>query len=522
MLLLADFIFLLLINSSMTSTPESPSYDAGVVEFNYGNNRNVEPIALLESNLNQYLEIMTDAPANLDIIVFPEMTLNQLETAVEIPEVEQRVSPCDSDTFPTENVLKQISCAAKTFKRYVVVNMVTRAKCPDADMIAQMDPRKCADREDGFSYYNTNVVFDRSGTVISRYRKFNLFGERVDKPFKPSLAYFDTDFGVRFGHFICFDLQFRSPALELVREHNITDIVFSSMWYSELPFLTAVQLQKYWAYSTNVNLLAAGSNNPLVASTGSGIYAGRKGSLISVMEGANTSKLYTATVPKRGLGDYIEVNERIVRYSKNEMASLDLWRDQLEPYSISFLEDNVQMDANSTHSLERCNGDLCCTFLYSIETITAFVPHYRYAFAVYHGKRTFSGLADGGIVVCAVIACQSDDVATCGTRNETLEFAHHFHKLEIFGTFPSGDQYNYMPNTLDSSIMPLGVNEMFFEQTVGSAETNIKISFHNSSRQDLYTFGIYGRDFSLDVGSTAYVIRIHWVFIVGFVTLLLG
>ncbi|KAG4065170.1 hypothetical protein HA402_007567 [Bradysia odoriphaga] len=176
------------------------------------------------------------------------------------------------------------------------------------------------------------------------------------------------------------------------------------------------------------------------------------------MERANISKLYTAIVPKRGLGDSIEVNERVIRYSKYEMASLDLWQDQLEPYSISFLE-------NNGHSVERCSVDLCCTLHYNIETITAIVPHYRYAFVVYHGKRTFSGLADGGVVVYAVIACQIDDVATCGIRNETLEFAHHFHQLEIFGTFPFGDRYNYMPNTLDSSIMPLGVNEIVFEQT---------------------------------------------------------
>lgn len=279
---------------------------------------------------------MTNAPLSLDIIVFPEMTLNQLVTAFEIPEPEEKISPCDNDSYPLANAVKQISCAAKQFQRYVVVNMVTKIRCPDSDMIAQNDPRNCYDREDGFSYYNTNVVFDRGGTLISRYRKFNLFGERVDKPFKPSMAYFDTDFGVRFGNFICFDLQFRYPALELVRSYNITDIVFSSMWYSELPFLTAVQLQQYWAYSNNVNLLAAGSNNPGVASTGTGIYAGRKGSLISVMEGAKSTKLYTATVPKRGLGDHIEVNEQAVRYTRLEMASLDLWRDQLEPYSIRF------------------------------------------------------------------------------------------------------------------------------------------------------------------------------------------
>lgn len=279
---------------------------------------------------------MTNAPPDLDIIVFPEMTLNQLETAYEIPEVVEKITPCDNSSYAQDNLVKQLSCAAKTFRRYTVVNMVTKAKCPDSDMIAQNDPRNCTDRDDGFSYYNTNVVFDRNGTVISRYRKFNLFGERVDKPFQPSMVYFDTNFGVRFGHFICFDLQFRYPALELVRTLNITDIVFTSMWYSELPFLTAVQLQQYWAYSNNVNLLASGSKNPAVASTGTGIYAGRKGSLISVMEGNSSSKLYTATVPKRGIGDNIQINEQAVRYSKYEMASLDLWRDQLEPYSIRF------------------------------------------------------------------------------------------------------------------------------------------------------------------------------------------
>lgn len=314
------------------------------MEFNYKNERNRDPNALLASNLAQYLEIMTNAPANLDIIVFPEMTLNQLETAFEIPEFEDKIVPCDNTSFALDDLVKQISCAAKRFQRYVVVNMVTKAKCPDADMIAQEDPRQCSDRDDGFSYYNTNAVFDRDGTLISRYRKFNLFGERVDKPFKPSMVYFDTNFGVRFGHFICFDLQFRYPALELVRNHNITDIVFPSMWYSELPFLTAVQLQKYWAYSNNVNLLAAGSNNPAVASTGSGIYAGRKGSLVSIMESTNISKLYTATVPKRGAGDYVQVTEQTITYSKLEMASLDLWRDQLEPYSIRFCKNFLRFD----------------------------------------------------------------------------------------------------------------------------------------------------------------------------------
>lgn len=320
------------------STPTSPTYEAGVVEFNYVRGEDVNAVDALSSILAEYLAIMNDAPSTLDIIVFPEMTLNGMETAVEIPETSENVAPCDDESFPVDNLVKQISCSAKRFYRYVVVNMVTKAKCPDAEMIANGDSRSCADRADGFSYYNTNVVFSRNGTLISRYRKFNLFGEKVDKPAKPAMVVFDTDFGVKFGHFICFDLMFRFPALELVHNLGVTDVIFPTMWFSELPFLTAVQVQQNWAYSNNVNLLAAGANNPSYGSTGTGIYAARKGSLISVMEGAGSSMLYTATVPKRGLGDSIQITQNSVKYSILQMKDLKLKRDQLDRYHIKFRE----------------------------------------------------------------------------------------------------------------------------------------------------------------------------------------
>ena len=281
---------------------------------------------------------MANAPENLDIIVFPEMTLNGMETAVETPEPDDKLSPCINENYTEGNLVKLISCSARTYQRYVVVDIVTKTPCPDIEMTTNGDKRKCTDREDKMSYYNTNVVFDRNGTLISRYRKFNLFGEDVDKPFKPSMVSFDTDFGVKFGHFICFDLMFRYPALELVRNENITDIVFTTMWFSELPFLTAVQVQQNWAFSNNVNLLAAGANNPSVGSTGTGIFAARKGSLISVMEGTSKTNLYTATVPKRRLGDNIPITQNSIKRPRAEVASLKLKRDQLDVYNIQFCE----------------------------------------------------------------------------------------------------------------------------------------------------------------------------------------
>lgn len=326
-------LILLLVKFSLqASTPESPFYEAAVVEFAYETNPTYNPSQLLNSNLRQYLEIMMSAPQNLDIIVFPEMTLNAMSTAVEISEPSQKIIPCDNGNYTTENLVKQISCSAKHFQRYVVVNIVTKVNCPDPEMIANNDKRNCSSRADGFSYYNTNVVFDRKGEIISRYRKFNLFGESVDKPKRPALVTFVTDFGVTFGTFICFDLMFKRPALELIRNSNITDIVFTSMWFSEMPFLTGVQAQQNWAFANNVNLLAAGANNPLIGSTGSGIYAARYGSLTSIMQGISQSQILTATVPKR-TNFNSNVVRQATRFTPEHMRSLKLKRDQLDRYT---------------------------------------------------------------------------------------------------------------------------------------------------------------------------------------------
>ena len=69
-------------------------------------------------------------------------------------------------------------------------------------MISQIE----CDHEDGFNTYNTNLVFDRSGTLVAKYWKQNLFLEPVfDAPHEPIFTSFTSDFGVTFGTFICFD-----------------------------------------------------------------------------------------------------------------------------------------------------------------------------------------------------------------------------------------------------------------------------------------------------------------------------
>ena len=57
----------------------------------------------------------------------------------------------------------------------------------------------------------------------------------------PEVVSFDTDFGVKFGTFICFDILFHEPAIKLTRDHQVTDFVYPTAWFSEAPFLTGKQ-----------------------------------------------------------------------------------------------------------------------------------------------------------------------------------------------------------------------------------------------------------------------------------------
>lgn len=123
------------------------------------------------------------------------------------------------------------------------------------------------------------------------------------------------------------------------------------------------------------------------------------------------------------------------------------------------------MTPGASMESEECYGDFCCNFKYSFNTRESTEPHYSFAMAVYHGNRTFDGFADGGVVACAVLACQSRDIATCGVRNESLAFIHQWYELKITGTFPYGDQFFYLPTTLDSSVMPFRVEEFDYEAT---------------------------------------------------------
>lgn len=71
---------------------------------------------------------------------------------------------------------------------------------------------------DGYHLYNANLVFDRSGGLVAKYWKQNLFLEPVfDVPAEKVFTSFTSDFGVNFGTFTCFDALW-DQSVELLRQ----------------------------------------------------------------------------------------------------------------------------------------------------------------------------------------------------------------------------------------------------------------------------------------------------------------
>lgn len=93
------------------------------------------------------------------MIIFPEDTLlTDHDTAVEIQLLD---NPCNLDTYP--EFIKNLSCVAQSANTYLAINTVEKVKCNQS----QTHPStNCKDY--GFYYYNTDIIFDRNGSIVNR------------------------------------------------------------------------------------------------------------------------------------------------------------------------------------------------------------------------------------------------------------------------------------------------------------------------------------------------------------------
>ncbi|XP_050677594.1 vanin-like protein 1 isoform X1 [Leptidea sinapis] len=471
-------------HSDQRSTPTDDSYVAAVIEY--------QVLSDINTNLNNYIRLIKEAAdQDADIVVFPEMTLGSRRVPVPIHDaLKDHPIPAENPGIYDE-VLVKISTAAKENAVYVVINLQEVMDCEN------VTGEYCPEKKEYL--FNTNVVFDRAGAVIDRYRKINLFGEFTRTPaLTPDLGVFTTDFGVTFGHFICFDLMFQVPAVQIVQKNNLTDIIFTTMWFSEMPYLTAVEIQQAYAYAMNVNFLASGANNVRVGSAGSGIFSGKAGALVSIMPGVPTTKVMVARVPKvpgQVTGTYPGPIDDDVNHD-----NLVLKADPSLPSHTSRLLVPGYQDFILSED------GVVCRFKVNLKQTENTL--YRYRAGVFSGVRTFDNVASGGARLCSIYACTGAEVDTCGKRFEQYQpkSVATFDELSIYATLQTPQTVEslqahdivYYPVSLKPSILPLNSNDFALEiQTMLGTVDLYNYTLLNNN-VGLYSFGIYGRVFADD------------------------
>ncbi|EAT32634.1 AAEL015161-PA [Aedes aegypti] len=371
---------------------------------------------------------------------------------------------------------------ASESEKYLVINLSEIFDC-----------KSCAPH--GYVWYNTNVVFDRNGAVIARYRKFNLLGEHgTERTYVPEIVTFETDFGVTFGLFTRSDVLFARPALELVKR-DVKDLIMPSMWQAELPYLTSTQVYESWAYSNNVNLIVAGGNNEATGSTGTGVFNGRSGAILSFVTGEPTRRLFPVRVPiNPGIrtANHIPLEDSDTeagRLHGKFLEEINIERDFLEQFT------TLQINPERYHDHIGqiiCNGFFCCEFSVTLTIVPdQDVTHY-YRFAVFDGYRSLSKHSDTYISTCGIIACRNQSLSSCGLpMNENSNYLA-FNEIVITGKFQANGTLA-MANSLDDMLHPLSVDQYTFYSSVNYStnQQDVQLTLSSGSAANLQTFAIY-------------------------------
>ncbi|KAL5279087.1 BTD.2 family protein [Megaselia abdita] len=478
-------IFLLQVSFSIQkSTTEDPYYVAAVVEFAPFKERNCD-LCLL--TLAQEFERFIKHPnaSQVDIMVFPEYILQELAFTF-VPSAEEKVIPCEQLDY--DYLLTELSCYARTYQKYLVVNVNEKAVCKEGP--------KC---KNGLTEFITNVVFDRKGMVISRYRKTHYFFSEYEKGVlpKPEISTFTTDFGVTFGHLICYDLLFYSPGQALV-DQGITDIIYPNYWFQEFPFLSSLQLHQGFAHANDINFLTAGASAPHTQTTGSGIFAGKWGALDQVISEDPDRKMLVAKVPKKNANFKPNPISTSPRYDPLELQARKERIAWKRDANVDHFTTEILETTKSRINKKLCHNDFCCKFDIEMERIDrsgSYLQGYTYRLAAYEGPGTLHRVEKGEFGICAVIACTNNKLFSCGTvfPKDVPHVANDFYfkKINIKGAYTKKDKMIVMPSTVNFAFEPLPADSYKYSKDVSGNVVNFDMTL-TKVRSDLLTFGLYG------------------------------
>eukprot|EP00735_Rhodelphis_limneticus_P010169 TRINITY_DN2927_c1_g1::TRINITY_DN2927_c1_g1_i1::g.4626::m.4626 TRINITY_DN2927_c1_g1::TRINITY_DN2927_c1_g1_i1::g.4626 ORF type:complete len:282 (+),score=69.18,sp/A6QQ07/BTD_BOVIN/33.45/1e-34,CN_hydrolase/PF00795.17/8.1e-11,DUF2482/PF10655.4/0.2,DUF2482/PF10655.4/1e+04 TRINITY_DN2927_c1_g1_i1:36-881(+) len=200
--------------------PASASYIAAVAHHVSPEGPN--PQEIISKNLELF-ELHTEIAKanNVDILVFPEFSIggdfNSREGVLPFTEIIPEVhgNPCAQGDLSTSRVSVFMSCLARKYEMYIATNIYDIKPCPSDG---------CPKRNKEV-VYNTEVVFAPNGDLVAKYYKAHPFFVRAFDTPPVEHVTFKTPFAT-FGIFVCFDIMFQSPAVDLV-EQGVEHFIYS-------------------------------------------------------------------------------------------------------------------------------------------------------------------------------------------------------------------------------------------------------------------------------------------------------
>ncbi|XP_063905157.1 vanin-like protein 1 [Zophobas morio] len=436
------------------------AYKAAVLE--YYSITGDSPQTTIKKNLEAYsIYADTAKSQSVDILVFPEYGLT---TIVSDP-TDYAVDLTDSSA---DSVLTKLSNIASERQIYVVVNLLEKER----------------ESNTATKYYNTDLVLDKNGAVILKYRKINLFQEDMLTPGDANQTQtFTTTFGVTFGIFTGYDILFHYPSRNIFKNSDVTDVVYSSAWTSYMPFLTSLSTQQGYTTANGINLLAASYGRPKEGHGGSGIFLPNgKAAELYIADSAST-KIIIQEVPKISSRAEKSVCSGITPFG----LPGNLNKSNVINYKTYTIFDssrynfkNVDM-SQRTSTLDVCHSGFCCTFEITLD-VSSVVSSDIYKLAAFDGIVKIDD-TNHHVRICSLLACENDSNDSCGNRLESTNTK--FTKLTAKGNLKREDKTFYVPITVDSFLLPMQqtkfcnnrneTNSTYVELTTLQAQTDVLV-----------------------------------------------
>ncbi|KAN0037894.1 hypothetical protein ACTA71_000065 [Dictyostelium dimigraforme] len=480
---LTNFIFILLIGVGVSNWISSANFnqdeyyvgavvDYAPVDFNYQEfNKTTAQLYMLE-NLENYSDFTKEAKKNGgQIVVFSEYGIcgtwslintrddfyNFLEV---IPDpTKEKVIACNNPIFSDRPIFSRLSCIAKENSIYLAVDYGDLQYC---------DPKidgNCP--EDGRYQFNAELVFSPDGLLVAKYYKSHLFEEASFADYPPSVEpiYVDTDFGVRFGMFICFDIMWKQPQTDLIEKYGVENILYSTEWINN-NIVPAVQIQQSWSKVNGLNILASNSGSSKNES-GSGIYS--NGEILTYTINSSDDPKSTLLIskipkhPKQAKTNILkQVSKKITLNNIKNQENFENNIKRIESDSISqHIDDSIltrtfitnnprfagiynftaipfQLVPDKKQSIQAIHNNLTCTFTFNSPS---------------NKKQLMALVAYDGILqnnpqeekikvqICSTFICSGEDDESCSTIafNSDIKLSSFI----LHGTF--GDGYQYYP-----------------------------------------------------------------------------